>query len=165
MSGKRGNTFTRRGFTELPFEGVRKAQPSWWAQLQAEMHGAGIQYGLVLAVSKDIVKVFEDDPYMGEAGNGSLTFYAELIEYDPIFCETELIPIWQQALDSATDGKAGVAWYLRGDTAQYVRLPVPGDDKVGWGGKNKDATGSFNPCGGCEVSTACKVELSRDYRR
>jgi hypothetical protein len=163
MSGKRGSTFTRRGFTELPFEGVRKCQPSWWAQAQAEMEASGTREVIVLAVAKDVVKVFANDPYMKESG--SLVFYTELIEHDEHFCQTELIPVWGNAWDAATDGHASHAWYLRGDTSRYVKLPKPGDDGAGWGGVNQTATGTFNPCGGCDLVEACKRELARSYRR
>lgn len=156
----------RRGFTALPFDGVRKAQSSWWAQAQAEMHGSGIERCIVLAVAKDIVLAMKDDPYMmGETGNGSLTFYAEMIEYDPQFCMDQLLPVWQNVWDSATDGKAGPAWCFNGPEAKYVRLPKPGDIGVGWGGPNQVATGTFNPCGGCDFGLVCKQQLAQEYRR
>jgi len=163
MSGQQKGRWVRRGITELPFDGVRKAQPSWWAQLQAEMHGSGRRYGLLLAVSKDIVKAFEKDPYMGEGGNGSLTFYAELIEYDPLFCETQLLPVWTEAWARVNEGRASAPYYL-GPQSTYVRLPVAGDTASGWGGPNREATSTFNPCGGCEMSAACKQELAKEYR-
>lgn len=158
----------RRGFPALPFDGIRKAQPSWWAQAQAEMHGSGIPRCIVLVVSKDIVKAMEGDPYlMGEPGkgNGSLTFYAEMIEYDQEFCDNQLLPVWSNVWDSVTDGKAGPAWFFNGSTVTYARLPKPGDVSEGWGGANKVATGSFNPCFGCDYAAVCKAELANDYRR
>lgn len=164
MSGKRGSTFTRRGFTELPFEGVRKAQPTAWAQLQAELQASGTRDALVVYVAKDVVKVFKDDPYMRESG--SLVFYTEAVEHDEVFCQKELIPIWSQAWDAVTDGRPSTAWYLRGDTSQYVRLPKPADTGAGWGGPNQQAVGTFNPCGApCELADACKAELARGYGR
>jgi hypothetical protein len=156
--------WVRQGFPALPFEGIRKGQPSWWAQAQAEMHGSGIRYCLVLVVAKDIIKSMEKDPYlMGEGGNGSLTFYAELIEYDPLFCETQLVPVWTEAWARVNEGRAAAPYFL-GPESKYVRLPVAGDTASGWGGPNQAATGTFNPCGACEMAAACKAELAREYR-
>ena len=163
MSGQQRGKWMRRGFTELPFEGVRKAQPSWWAQAQAEMHGAGIEQTLVVAVSKDIVQVFKKDPYMMD--NGSLTFYTETLEYDPLWCQHELLPIWGQAWDAVTDGRAPGAFVYNPEVNRYIKLPKPGDSEAGWGGPNQQATGSFNPCGGCGVVEACKGELAKEWRR
>ncbi len=163
MSGQQRGKWLRRGFTELPFEGVRKAQPSWWAQAQAEMHGAAIEQTLMLVVSKDIVKVFEKDEYMQR--NGSLTFYAEVLEYDPVWCHNELLPVWQQSWDSVTDGRAPTAFVYNPDAHKYNRLPKPADDGAGWGGVNQAATGTFNPCFGCPVVAGCKTELAREFRR
>lgn len=155
----------RYGFPALPFDGIRKAQPSWWAQAQAEMHGSGIERCIVLVVAKDIVKAMEKDPYlMGDQGNGSLTFYAEMIDYDPMFVMDQLIPVWSNVWDSVTDGKAGPAWYFNGPDVKFIRLPKPGDIDVGWGGPNQAATGSFNPCGGCDFGLVCKETLAREYR-
>ncbi|MDE2105806.1 MAG: hypothetical protein KGL39_51760 [Patescibacteria group bacterium] len=163
MSGQQRGKWLRRGFTELPFEGVRKAQPSWWAQAQAEMHGSGIEQTLVLAVSKDIVKVFEEDEYMQR--NGSLTFYSEVLEYDPVWCAHELLPIWQQSWDAVTDGRAPTAFVYNSESHKYNRLPKPADDGARWGGPNRFATGTFNPCFGCSVVAGCKKELAREFRR
>jgi hypothetical protein len=161
-SGKRGSTFTRRGFTELPFEGVRKAQPTWWAQAQAEMEASGAREVIVVAVAKDVVRAFKDDQYMQESG--SLVFYTEAIEHDEHFCQTELRPTWGSVWDAVTGGHASPAWYLRGDTSRYVRLPKPADTGAGWGGVNQQAVGTFNPCGApCELADACKRELARSY--
>lgn len=162
-SAKRGSTWVRQGFPSLPFDGVKKAQPSWWAQAQAEMHGAGITQTLVLVVAKDIVKAFEGDPYLGTEGNGSLTFYAEMLEYDPEFVSRELLPVWGQTWDDVTDGRPAKPFYLKND-GRYVRLPVPGDTSKGWGGQNKEATGTFNPCFQCELLSSCKAELAKGYR-
>jgi len=165
MSGRRGAKWVRQGFAALPFEGVRKEQPSWWAQAQAEMHGTGITHTLVLVKAKDIVKVFENDPYLGPEGNGSLTFYTELIEYDPHFAGHELLPVWGQAWSDAQDGRAGQPMFLRGSDSKYIRLPAIADTANGWGGPNKEATGTFNPCNGCGMAGPCKDENAKGFRR
>ena len=166
MSGQQRGKWVRRGFTELPFEGVRAAQPSAWAQAQAEMHASGIEATIIQYTSKDVVQAFKKDPYVGPEGNGSLVFYTELIEYDPVFCAHELIPVWGQMWDAATDGKAGTAFVYNPTEHRYIRLPKPGDSEAGWGGPNQAVTGTFNPCGGpCEVAEACKKELAKAFRR
>lgn len=153
----------RRGFPELPFDGVRKAQPSWYAQIQAEMAGHGLQHGLVVVVAKDVIKAFEGDQYMD-----SLAFYAELIPRDDAFIEGSLIPTWERQWADVKAGHAGPAMVLRGDTLQYVRLPElasEGSATSGWGGKNKDVVGTFNHCFGCQMKQACKDEMAREFRR
>lgn len=155
--------FMRRGFAALPFDGIYKGNFSAWCQAQAEMHGSGIPRTLVVVAAKDIVKVFKNDPYMQESG--SLSFYCELIEYDPHWCATELLPVWQQAWDAKTDGRAGVAHFFNPELGKYVRLPKPGDAESGWGGPNQQASGTFNPCFSCGRAKACKAELASSYRR
>lgn len=164
-SGKQGSKWVRQGFPALPFDGVYAGQPSWWAQAQAEMHGSGIHETLVLAVAKDIVKAMDGDPYLGDEGNGSLTWYAQLIQYDPEFCAKQLLPVWQTTWDSVTDGKAGPALVWNPQQGQYKRLVDPGDTKNGWGGPNREVTGTFNPCFGCDFAKACVQELANDYKR
>lgn len=152
----------RRGFPELPFEGVRKSQPSWYAQLQAEMAGHGVKHGLVVVVAKDTIKAFEGDPYME-----SLAFYAELIERDDAFIEGSLIPTWERQWADAKAGRAGAAMVLRGDTLEYVRLPElasNGSATSIWGGPNQAATGTFSPCGACPMKAACKQAMAQEYR-
>lgn len=166
MSGlKRGGNKTnasdylRRGFTELPMDGVKRAQPSWWAQAQAEMLGAGIGRTLVVAVAKDIVKVFESDPYMAE--NGSLTFYAEMIPFDQEFAEEHLLPAWREAWADVQSGRPPRALVLN-KAGEYVPLAKLGDGS-GWGGVNQQVTGNYNPCYGCDLRVACVAELAASY--
>jgi hypothetical protein len=155
----------RMGFPALPFEGARKQQPSWWAQAQAEMYGGGYGQCLLVVVAKDMVQAMKNDPYMmGPGGNGSLTFYSELIEIDEHFCANELAPIWGQAWDAATDGRGGTPFVFNPTAGKFVRLPRPGDTASGWGGPNQEATGTFNPCFGCDLVESCKRELARSYQ-
>src|SRR3970040_296703 len=49
-----GTEYNRRGFAELPFMGVKLAQPSWYVQLVTEIEAHGIVPGIVLAASKHI---------------------------------------------------------------------------------------------------------------
>jgi hypothetical protein len=153
MSGKdyRTGKFLRRGFAELPFEGVRKAQPGWWAQKQAEMHGSGLTQALVLVIAKDIVKVFEQDEWLGEKGNGSLAFYAELIPYDKEFCESVMHPVWKYTWLEVEGGVAPEPFYFNGK--EYVALDA--EDRAGKGGKNATLTTTYNPCNYCDLADAC----------
>lgn len=175
-SGKGRGKFVRRGFPELPFEGVRSAQPGWWAQLQSEMHGTSsspdvslervagvVPASLVVVVSKDIIKSMEDDPYLGDGdgkGNGSLTFYAEAIAYDPQFCARELIPVWQDAWDSVEKGIASKPMFLS-KTGGYNRLTAASLD---WQ-PNAGLTESYNPCSYCDLISACQTELASSWRK
>ena len=167
MSGlKRGGNkanpsdYMRRGFTELPMDGVQRAQSSWWAQAQAEMAGSGVHRTLVVAVAKDIVKVFETDPYMME--NGSLTFYAEMIPFDPVFAASHLLPAWREAWADVQTGRPPRALVLN-KAGAYVPLARLGDVASGWAGPNQAVTGSFNPCFGCDLQPACVAELASRY--
>ena len=164
-SGQQRGKWVRQGFPAYPFEGVRNVNPSAWCQAQAEMHGSGIERCLLVVVAKDIVKSMEKDPYlMGAEGNGSLTFYAEMIEYDPLFVSHELLPIWGQTWDAATDGRAGTPFVYSPKSHSYVKLPAPGDTEHGWGGANQAALGTFNYCFSCELAKACKERLVSEYR-
>lgn len=175
-SGKerRGNkmTWVRRGFPELPFEGVKKSQASWWAQAQAEMHGSGIKQTILVAVSKDIIKAMEEDIYIGEGGidpntglfvtgNGSLTFYTELIPYDQRFCEKQLIPVWDEQWKLALNGDAGPAKFFNGKTGEYVSLKKA---DLSWQ-PNAGATGTFNPCAYCDMLPACNRQVASEWRQ
>lgn len=154
MSGQQKGKWVRRGFAELPFTGVRNSQPSWYIQSQLEMYASGIKQSLVLVVAKDIVKVFENDEYLGKTGNGSLVFYSELINIDYEIIERAL-EVNSKQLSYAQSGQYGPAMYIN-SAYQYVELDkghvVPSNI---WGGVNKELTGKFNPCGGCNKRDAC----------
>jgi hypothetical protein len=154
-SGQERGKWVRRGFPELPFGGVKATQPGWWSQLQAEMHGHGLKRGLVLVVAKDIIKAMEKDPYMGEGGNGSLTFYAEMIDYDERFVTQELLPIWTGVWVDVQRGEVPPPWYFVGSKGGYVPLTPCGDWKT-----NKEITGTFDPCSYCDVREACEASLT-----
>lgn len=155
MSGQRKGKWIRFGFPALPFEGIRKLQPSWYLQAQLEMAGSGAKQALIIVAAKDIVKVFENDEYLGPKGNGSLTFYAELIRPEPELIH-EAIDINAKQLAIARSGEYGPAMYLAHDYS-WVELEkakvIPSDI---WGGVNKVKTGAFNPCGGCNKRVACE---------
>lgn len=153
-SGKvRGGKWERRGFPELPFRGVRRTQPGWWAQVQAEMRGSGIRQAMVVAVAKDIVKAMEDDPYLGRGGNGSLTFYCELIQYDEEFVEKHLLPVMGETWNNTIQGKAGRPWFLSATSNRYQLLNQA--DKDNWQ-PNAGLSGTYNPCAYCDYVQACK---------
>lgn len=152
---KSGPVWVRRGFPELPFQGVKVAQPGWFAQLQAEMHAEDAEQGLIFVTSKDIIKAMEGDPYLGPEGNGSLTFYAELIRRDDEFIENHLLPVWQDQWDAVQAGDPGPARFLNGATGYYVDL---NEADTSWK-PNADRTGTFNPCLYCEMFDACKAAI------
>ena len=154
-SGKQGKGWVRRGFPELPFEGVRKAQPSWYAQVQAEMHGTGLGYALVLVVAKDIIKAMEADPYLGEGGNGSLTFFTEVIRYNPSFVASHLLPVWEETWAAVQSGKPGTGYYLHNERDEYVKLQHASTDWM----PNAGATGTFNPCNYCDLLRDCRAQM------
>jgi hypothetical protein len=151
-SGKQGSRWVRQGFPALPFEGVRQQHPGWYAQAQAEMHGSGLGHALILVVAKDIIKSMEGDPYLGAAGNGSLTFYGELIKYDPVFIEEHLMPVWEEAWEDVGRGVPPRPLYLRAGADVYVELSPASTD---WE-PNASRTGSFNPCSYCDLLQPCR---------
>ncbi len=163
FSANRRGKWIRQGFTCLPFEGLRSAQPGWWVQAQAEMHGSGIPQTMFVVIAKDIVQAFKDDPYMQQSG--SLTFYCEMVEYDRHFCETQLVPIWQETWDSVQSNKAPAPYVYNAAEHNYVKLPKVADVGVGWGGPNQQATGTFNHCNACDMGEACKQAVVAQYRR
>ncbi len=68
---------------------------------------------------------------------------------------------WQPG--GAADYDAAIVWNPQ--QGQYKRLVDPGDTKNGWGGPNREVTGTFNPCFGCDFAKACVQELANDYKR
>lgn len=152
MSGKQRGKFVRRGFAELPFGGCKVVQPNWWAQVQAEMHGTGRKKALLVVVAKDIVKAFEEDEYLGAAGNGSLTFYCEEIDYDADWCVKQLLPAWHAEWSAVQRGQAGPALVLNNTSYRYVPL----DRAVNGHMPNAAKTGTFNYCDYCDLITACR---------
>ena len=158
MSSFRNGKYVRQGFPELPFEGVRASQPSWWAQAQAEMRGSDIKQTLMLVVAKDVVQAFENDPYMA-----STSFYTEIIPADPAFADT-MEMVWQQQYLSVQGGSPGPALILPKGQDAYVRIPIPGDDSRNPQHANRQATGTFNPCGWCGLREACTAEYAKGYR-
>lgn len=138
----------RYGFAGLPLDGIRKAQPSWWVQSQLEMAGTGFHNSLVVVVAKDMIAAFRSDSVF--QASGSLSWYAEVIPAEPV--TDRLLEQYGTALKLLDGGArpqdAPEAVYQpdRG----FLVLPAPGDYASGWGGENKIATKSFNPCFGCQ---------------
>ena len=158
-SGKQGKGWVRRGFPELPFEGVRKAQPGWYAQVQAEMHGSGLKFAFIQVTAKDIIKAMEGDPYLGDKGNGSLTFYGQLVAYNPRFVEQHLLPVWDAQWEAVQSGKPGNAYFLHNERDEYVKLSPGATD---WQ-PNAGATGTYNPCNYCDLIGACRSQLATRF--
>lgn len=155
MSGQRKGKWIRRGFAEYPFVGFTQANPTGYVQLQNELASTGAKQGLVIVAAKDIVKAFEKDDYLGEKGNGSLAFYAEIIKPNLEMAEKSM-EIFSRQMDAVERGDAGPAMYINKNTMEYVELEkakvVPSNI---WGGKNQELTGTFNPCGGCRRVGVC----------
>ncbi len=152
--------WVRRGFPELPFQGVLKSQPGHYAQAQAEMHADGASQSLYIVVAKDIIKAMEDDPFLGAEGNGSLTFYAEIIPYNGDFVHNQLLPVWEAQEKAVQQGRPGPARYLNTGG-------VYGELKPASTGREPNAavTGTFNPCDYCDLIAACKTDLLANFRR
>jgi hypothetical protein len=161
MSGKRyakgGVTWTTHGFAAVAANGFRAEQPGHYAQIQAEMHASGIKRGLMLYVAKDMVKAMEEHPSLIESG--SLTFYAEAVEYDEAFVVNQLLPVWGYAWDLAQNGIATDPMYY---TKAGVFVSLDPSDAKG----NKEKTGTFDPCSYCDLRHACTVAepLARSLR-
>lgn len=150
-----GWTWRRQGFPELPFEGTYKAHTNHYLQIQAEMLAMGLSQGLMLYVSKDIIKVFENDEYLGEGGNGSLTFYTELIPSDEQL-QSMIVDSMEEQWEYVQQGEAGPPRIFTYPTGDYENLhQADFDEQNIWGGPNQKITGTFNPCGGCEVREVC----------
>lgn len=148
MSGydyKKG-IWRRFGFTQFPADGVKKTNPGHWAQAQAEMHATGVKHTLFFLVAKDIIKKMEGDPMMQR--NGSMSFYAEVIEYDEEFCASQLVPTWSEAWGYAEIG-AVPQGYVLNSSGKYVELN-PADSKG-----NKERTGTFSHCDYCDLAASC----------
>lgn len=151
-SGKERGKYVRRGFSELWFEGVRKAHPGWFAQAQAEMWGSNLDRTLVLAVCKDSLKSMEGDPYQKSG-----TFYTEMIEFDYDWCHDHLMPVWHDVWDNVQHGDPGPALYLSAVEPFYNEL-APATSKHM---PNAGVTGTFNPCMYCDMFAACERSLGR----
>lgn len=154
MSGrtrKKGGGFNwrRQGFAELPFGGVYKTHVDHYMQIQAEMLALGLTQGLMLYVAKDLIKVFENDEYLGEGGNGSLTFYTELVQADESV-QSMIIESLEGRWKDIQDGEAGSPSVYTYNDGEYMPIVQASYDENNiWGGPNQAITGTFNPCGGC----------------
>lgn len=151
----------RNGFPALPFEGVRNAQPSWYAQSQAEMLGTGHAASMVVVIAKDIIQAFKGDEYMQ-----SLSFYAELVKADKEQ-QAKLHDVWSGAWKCAAVKPSEVedipASYYHKVTG-HTEIPDPGspggEGKRGfsmWKGANAEVF-PFNPCANCGFRKVCAGE-------
>jgi len=158
MSGQRKGKWLRRGFAEYPFIGFRAANASGYIQLQNELVASGFKQGLAVVAAKDIVKAFAKDEFLGEKGNGSLTFYTEIIKPEIEIAERSA-EIFSRQLDYVERGVAGPAMYIHKESMSYIEL-LRADVQASnvWGGKNQELTGTFNPCGGCQRVKVCSEQ-------
>jgi hypothetical protein len=121
------------------------------------MHASGLKKAMVLVVAKDIVAAMKDDPFLGDEGNGSLTFYTEVIEYDESFVTDHLIPVWSITWDAVQQNELPPAYQLSKEENRYVELEVasltwePNATALGAAGKPY-----FNVCGYCDMFNACQ---------
>lgn len=155
MSGfdKRSGTWRRYGFAQYPTDGVLGTTPKYYAQSQMEMRAANISQSLTFVVAKDIIKAMEGDPKMKE--NGSTTFYAELIPYNPSHAQ-RIHEVWQRQWSAILKSEAGPAMVFT-KNAEWVEL-TPAD--TGKDSPNKALTGSFNFCDYCDLVASCKKALN-----
>ncbi len=154
LSGKlRDGSWKRYGFAQYPMDGVKKTSPGYWAQMQAEMAGTGTRQALLFVVAKDMIKAMEGDPIlMGE--NGSLSFYAEMVDRDDSFIERQLKPVWSKAWSSVQEKDPGAPMYLTA-AGEYVCLDAKDRSKDG---TNKKLN-NWNPCLYCSLADACETHL------
>lgn len=144
------NPAKRYGFAQLPLDGIRRAQPSWYVQGQLEMAATGIGHAFVLVLAKDMIAAFRGDSVF--ENSGSLSWYAELLKADRDLAEGMNRSVGQY-LSARPETAIPVLPVLNDDPKSkfyVVRLPRPGDVESGWKGPNQEATGSFNPCFGCQ---------------
>jgi len=167
---KDANKIKRNGFAALPFDGVRNAQSSWYAQSQMEMLATGVKQSLVVVVAKDTIQAFREDEWMKKSG--SICFYAELIEANEKV-QKQLQETWEEAWDftEPPDGQPLDDSYVEHIPAKYyhkvqghVEIPEPGsaggEGKRGfsmWGGPNQEIF-PFNPCASCNYRKICAGE-------
>jgi hypothetical protein len=157
MSGfdRKSSSWRRFGFSQFPADGVKKTNPGYWAQAQAEIHsevlrGSDVRSSLFFLVAKDIIKKMEGDPMMQR--NGSMSFYAEVIEYDEAFCASQLLPTWAEAWEAHNAGALPEAKVISVD-GEYVTLD-PRDSKG-----NKARVGTFDHCSYCDLFDACNASI------
>lgn len=153
-SGQQRGKWMRYGFAQLWMDSVRKAQPTWYAQVQAEMHGADIPYSLVFVIAKDTIKAMENDPF----NPGSLSFYSEVIPYDRDFVQESLLPVWSETWAAVQRGEAPTCYAMNAETGRHVALPQPASQR--WE-HNREATGTYNPCAYCQFYEPCKEEYAK----
>lgn len=151
------NPAKRYGFAQLPLDGIRKAQPSWYVQSQLEMDATGIGHALVVTIAKDMIAAFRGDSVF--ESSGSLSWYSELLRADGLTADSVARP-HRTALENIGENMRAdevPPLVFRSETMEgggtafgWLKLPAPGDVESGWGGENKFATGLFNPCFGCQ---------------
>lgn len=156
MSGRTREGWKRYGFAALPLDGIAVANPGYYAQVQAEMHGSDIKQALVLVCAKDIIKAMQGDPIMQEAG--SFSFYAEMVPYDPGFAAS-LCDVWEAQWDLVQQGDPGPALFYT-KNAEWVVLEMA-DTAENKNSVNKTLTGTYSPCNYCDLRPACADAISR----
>jgi len=153
MSGKnwKSGTWKRYGFTQLFLDRIKKAQPGWWCQAQAMMAAASVPAVLFVVLAKDTIKAFEEDEL-----TRSLAWYVELVWRDEAFIENELRPTWDHQYGLVQRGiKDTPAMFYNGEGYVTLKKADPDGNK----GRNKELTGTFNPCHYCDLFDACKKEI------
>jgi hypothetical protein len=91
----------------------------------------------------------EGDPVL--INNGSLTFYAEVIEYDDAFAAIGLHNVWADAWLAVQLGVAPSVGLYYTKNGHWVALNPHDADG------NKAATGTYDPCSYCDLRDACTV--------
>lgn len=135
-----------RGFAELVEAGIRKAEPGYYAQAQAELWASGRKAVLFVVKARDQLGAWP-------------SLYTELVERDERFMG-HLEWTWQ-SMWLQKDLANPTAFVLNADSMTFEPLPAPGDVRKGWrDSPNWKADGRFSPCGTeaqpCEFARVCR---------
>jgi hypothetical protein len=157
MSGRTKDGWKRYGFAQYPMDGLRRTNPNYWAQLQAEMLGTETRQALFFLVAKDMIAAMKEDPILAEQ-NGSLSFYAEVVEIDEKFCNEELVPLWSKVWGQVKSKTDPIARVLSRDGGYVTLNPFDGKG-------NKERTSLYNVCDYCDLRQPCEVRIARQLEK
>jgi hypothetical protein len=97
-------TLGKKAFTKLKKEGLQKANPVYWAQVQIEMHLSDIQRAFFIAIEKDTDEIYGERVKYDAAEGIKLLAKAESIIFrddppnklsnDPSFFKCKFCPYW-----------------------------------------------------------------------
>lgn len=140
---------TRRGFTALPFEGVK---PGWFVQSELEGYGLKLDRSLVLVMAKEFIQAFEtEDEWMQKSG--SAVIWTDVLDTNYRWVETIVLPEFQRAQNELLAGKIGCGKQYESDSGTWVEIDP----------RTKNAVNGWNFCkwstGSCDMFDECKKRL------